>query len=494
MTNDQDSEQELGAGLEETFQEIQEEVDQVSEERRTTPEAVRGGVNANGTVKDTSELASEATSVSSTFSRNIEQQGNLAGELEDMVDRARDLSARQNVEVHQFTANAEATGEAGVADEWDFEAVDYLEEDGELVEFAEEGDSLQQYAQRVSGEVQNQSAKVQTATTIMSERSDEIESTESEYDNKIESAEENLDEAIENAETHFENEVEDAKEDKEEAMEDIKDQIINQTDSDIEDSGYETAAEMSGEESREVQQEFRETKNALEEEKEEKIEEAKAEYESTVEELEEEREEELEDLRDEKRGWKDTKQEALQTRANALNEVESVHANFSEDVAEYVQDRAEEIDEITRTMGALGNMAGDYNENGIVNDEDLRGDFNLGQNGLIEDVENAAKALGSRALENIEYLEDAVEDYADVAGSMPDLLDEMDDRAGSRLDEVTDLYDQLGVDVDEDVEDEYGVEALRNRVKEHVEEATGEAYDSVDTFRRQIRAEAENPV
>jgi len=494
MTNDQDSEQELGANLEETFQEIQEEVDQVSEESRTTPEAVRGGVNASGSVKDTSELASEATSVSSTFSRNIEQQNNLAGELEDMVDRARDLSARQNIEVHKFTANAEATGEAGVADEWDFEAVDYLEEDGELVEFAEEGDSLQQYSQRVSGEVQNQSATVQTATTIMSERSDEIESTESEYDSKIESAEEELDEAIENAETHFENEVENAKEDKEEAMEDIKNQIINQTGSDIEDSGYETAAEMSGEESREVQQEFRETKNALEEEKEEKIEEAKAEYESTVEELEEEREEELEDLRDEKKGWKETKQEALQTRADALDEVESVHANFSEDVAEYVQERAEEIDEITRTMGALGNMAGEYNENGIVNDEDLRGEFNLGQNGLIEDVENAAKALGSRALENIEYLEDAVEDYADVAGSMPDLLDEMDDRAGSRLDEVTDLYDQLGVDVEEDVEDEYGVEALRNRVKEHVEAATGEAYDSVDTFRRQIRAEAENPV
>ncbi|MFB6116378.1 MAG: hypothetical protein ABEK10_02590 [Candidatus Nanosalina sp.] len=211
------------------------------------------------------------------------------------------------------------------------------------------------------------------------------------------------------------------------------------------------------------------------------------------EELEEEREREVGMLKEEKETWKQTKQEALSARSEALDEVESVHADFSEDVVEYVQERAEEVDELTRTLGALENMAGEYNERGIVNDEDLRGDFNLGQNGLIEDVEDAATSLAGRALENIAYLEDAVEDYANVAEAMPDLLDEMDDRAGSRIDELRSEYDQLGVEV-EDVEDEYGVEALRNRVKQHIEGATGEDYDSLDTFRRQIRAEAENPV
>lgn len=493
MSDEQDSGLEIDSELEETIQGMQEEVDSVDTDSRKTPEAVRRGVKAHAEARDPSELASRAQSVSSRFSRNIEQQNNLAEELEEMVDRARDATATQNLEVHRFTADAEATGRAGVEEGWEFDSEDFLREDGELLESAEAGQSLQSYAQSVSSDVQEQSATVQTATTIMGERSREISETKEEYGQKLDQAEQELEDTIEEAESQYEEGLAQAEEEKEEALDDIMTQIINQTDSDIEDSEYESTAEMSGEESREVQEEFRETEESLEEELEEKKKEARAEYEETVEELEEERARDVEMLKEEKDSWKQTKQEALEERNGLLDDVEAVHADFSEEVVQYVQDRAEEVDNITRTLGALENMAGDFNEEGIVNDDSLRGDFNLGQNGVIEDVENAAASLASRALENIDYLEDAVHDYADFEGAMPELLDEMSDRAGSRLDEVTDLYDQLGVEVEDDVEDEYGVEALRNRVKQHVEGAKSEDYDSVDSFRRQIRAEAETP-
>jgi hypothetical protein len=136
-------------------------------------------------------------------------------------------------------------------------------------------------------------------------------------------------------------------------------------------------------------------------------------------------------------------------------------------------------------------MNSEYSEHSVAADDDLRGSLDQDQQAVAGEIAEAANSMARRALERIDYLEEAVTDYAQATDAITDMLDEQDARVSTRLDEVTGLYDDLGIEVEG--EDEYGVEALRERVRDHVEGATDQDYDALDEFRQEIESMARAP-
>ena len=487
------SDDEVEQSLEEEFSEAFENArEEDTEEDVVHPAQLRGGAKGGATVRDEEELSQTALEAESKYRKNLEKQHSRASWFENLEDQLMDTAGRENLPVVSFLADAQATGKAGVDDDWSVNSAKYLVgDDGEPIEFAEEDQDLLNYFHTISGEIDNRTEQVNTFTTLMGNVSDKQDQYEERVETQLEEAEETKEERIEEAETEYEEAIEEAEETKDEEVDALKSQVANQSSSDLEGSRYEDTDEMWEEEWDDISGEFKDRKQELEEEKEEEIEEAKSEYDEIRNELEEEKEEKLSDFKEQRETLRENKQQAVSERAERLDELEEVHVEFSNDVIEYVKRQAESLKDITVTLGSLENMSSHYSSESVAVDEELRGSLDQDQQAVAGEIAEAANSMARRALERIDYLEDAVTEYAQATEAITDMLDEQDARVSTRLDEVRDLYDNLGIEVEG--EDDYGIEGLRERVRDHVESATGTEYDAIDEFRQEIESMARAP-
>lgn len=487
------TDEEVEQSLEEEFSDAFDRAREEDEEQNTVhPAQLRGGAKGGATVRDEEDLSREAQEAEGVYGQNLKKQHSRAEWWEDLEDQFMDTAGRENLPVVSFLADAQATGKASVDNDWTIDSAEYLtDEDGEVLEFAEEDQDLMNYFQTVSGEIDSLSEEVSLFTGLMGEVKDDQEQYEQEVEEELQELEEEKEERIEEARNEYEEELEEAEEAKSDEVSNLKSQVSNQSPSDFEDSSYEDSTDAWKSEWSDIQEDFKETEEELEEERDEKIEEARSEYEEAREEIEEEREEKLADFKEQRRELREQKQEAVEDRADRLDELEGVHVEFSNDVVEYVEEQAEAIKDIAITLGSIENMNSEYSEHSVAADDDLRGSLDQDQQAVAGEIAEAANSMARRALERIDYLEDAVTDYAQATDAITDMLDEQDARVSTRLDEVTGLYEDLGIEVDG--EDEYGVEALRERVRDHVEGATDQEYDALDEFRQEIESMARAP-
>ncbi|WP_414837304.1 hypothetical protein ACK3SF_03490 [Candidatus Nanosalina sp. VS9-1] len=430
----------------------------------------RAGTHANANVLDEDELAREAQSAESEYGNALGKQRQREIQFRDLKSRLESRAGDENQPVNRFLADARETGLAEVDDEWELVDLKYLEEDGERIEFADEDQSLMEYLQSNSAAVDTLSSQVQQFTGLISNVSDRERERVDEIEQEIEQAEERRDERIEQAERE-----------KEEEVGDLKSQVSGMSTSDLDESSYDETNDMWQQEWDDISGSFRTT-----------VEEAESEYEERREELEEEKQEVRSDAQEQRSTLKDEKQDLVSERTDRMDELEEVHVEFSTDVIEYVEDQAESIEDLFITLSSLGNMRDVYEAKSVP--ETLPGSPELSQDqqGVVQDISRAANAVAKRALTRIDYLEDAVTDYAQAAEAITDRLDEEDVRVGTRLDEVVGLYDHLGLD-DITAEDDYGIHSLTERVQSHVEDATGEEYDAVEEFREEIESMARMP-
>ena len=462
------------------------------EENRDTrnPKNMRAGAKATGQVRDLDELARDAQEAESAYGAVLERQNSRAQWFENLEERLQDNAGRENLQTVKFLADAQKTGQAQVEDEWEVNASSYLEEGGEPIEFAEEDQRLVDYFQTQSGAIDNLSETATQFTGLLSKVSNKEEAFVEEIEDELDQAEQEKEERIEDVESEYEQRLEAAEEDKQEEIGKLKDQVANQSTSDLESSSYEETDDLWEDEWSDISGGFKSTKEELEEERQQKVEEARSEYEERREELEERKEERVEDFQEQREELRDHKQQAVSKRADRLDELEEVQLEFSNDVIDYVEERAEAINEIAVTLGALENKREHYNNNSVEHDEELRGSLEQDQQGVSTEITAAANSMAKRALTEIGYLEDAVTDYAQASDAITDMLDEQEARVGTRLDEVVGLYDDLGLDVEDD---EYGIKGLEERVKTHVENATETEYNALDEFRQEIESMARTP-
>ena len=458
-------------GEEQTLEEIGFELEGKDAESNGHPANRRAGTHASAQVVDEEELARSAQSAESEYGNALTNQRQREINLRDLKRRLESKAGDENQPVNRFLADAKATGLAEVDNEWGIVSSDYLEEDGEPIEFASEDQSLMDYFHTVSGSIDNLSQQVTQFTGLMSNVSEREQERVNEIEAEIEEAEERRDERITEAEEEKEGEVEG-----------LKDQVAHMATSDLDESGYDEPNDMWQEEWDDISGSFDSV-----------VEEAEAEYAEAEAELEEEKDQVQQNAEEQRSTLRSQKQDLVSDRKDRLDELEEVHVDFSNDVVEYVEDQAESIEDLFITLSSLGNMRDLHGAKSV--EESLEGSAELAQDqqGVSQDISSAANAIAKRALTRIDYLEDAVTDYAAAADAITDRLEEQDARVGTRLDEVVELYDDLGLDDISAEDDDYGIGALEERVQSHVEKATDADYDAVDEFREEIESMARMP-
>ena len=460
-----------GNGEDQTLEEMNFELEGKDTESNGHPANRRAGAHASAQVVDEEELARRAQSAETDYGSALTNQRQREINLRDLKRRLESKAGDENHPVNRFLADAKQTGLAEVDDEWELVSSDYLEEDGEPIEFAEEGQGLMEYFQTVSGAIDNRTEQVTQFTGLMSYVSQQEEQRVEEIEAELEEAEERRDERIAEAE-----------EEKEDEVDGLKDQVAHMATSDLDESGYDEPNDMWQEEWSDITGSFDSV-----------VEEAEAEYAEREEELEEKREDARQNAEEQRSTLRSQKQDLVSERKDRLDELEEVHVEFSNDVIEHVEDQAESIEDLFMTLSSLGNMQDTYGARSV--EESLEGSPELSQDqqGVSQDIGRAANAIAKRALTRIDYLEDAVSDYATAADAITDRLEEEDTRVGTRLDEVVGLYDNLGFDDISADDEDYGIGALEERVKQHVENATDAEYDAVEEFREEIESMARMP-
>lgn len=428
----------------------------------------RAGTRATATVLDEDELAREAQNAESQYGNALTNQKDREERFRRLKNQLEGQAGDENQPVNRFLADAEATGLADVDNEWEVVSSDYLEEDGEPIEFADEDQELLDYFMKNSGAIENLSEQVTQFTGLLSSVSEKEKERINEIESQLEEAERKRDEAIEEAQEEKENEVDN-----------LQDQVANMATSDLDTSEYGEPNDMWEEEWSDISGGFNAT-----------VEEAEARYDDREEELEQERAEIQRDAEEQRSTLRSQKQSLVSARADRLDEIEEVHVEFSNDVIEYVEEQAEGLEDLFITLSSLQNMRDSHQNESVA--EALPGSAELSQDqqGISQDINSAANALATRALTRIDYLEDAVTDYAAVAETLPGILEEQAPRVGERLETVVSEYEGLALEVEGD---EYGIEGLERRVQSHVEEITDSEYDAVDEFREHVESMARMP-
>lgn len=430
----------------------------------------RAGTRATANVLDEDELAREAQNAESKYGNALENQRKREAEVRRLKKQLESDAGDENQPVNRFLADAEATGNAEVDNEWEVVSSEYLEEDGEPMEFAEEDQDLQQYFVKNSGVVENLSDQVKGFVDLL----DRVSQKEKKKVNKIEHK-------LERAKQQKKRAVEKAEEQRQEEIDGLNDQVAQMVTSDTEESEFDDPNDL-------WSQEWDDLSTGVESDKEE----ARMKYQSRKQKLQERKQEVREDAREQRSALKDRKQSLTDKRGDRLDELEEVHVEFSNDVIEHVEEQAEGLEDLLVTLSSLENMRQAYQNDSVA--ESLPGTAELSQDqqGISQDINSAANAIATRALTRIDYLEDAVSDYAAVADVLPDVLEEQAPRVGERLEDVTSLYENLTTGIDPE-SDEYGIEGLEKRVQSHVEEITGSDYDAVDEFREHVESMARMP-
>lgn len=444
------------------------ELEGKEEEGKGNPTNRRAGTRATASVLDEDELAREAQSAESQYGNALTNQKHREEKFRRLKDRLEGQAGDENQPVNRFLADAEATGLASVDNEWEIVSSDYLEEDGKPIEFAEEGQDLHNYFMQNSGVVETLSEQVTQFTGLLSSVSEKERERINQLESLLEQAEEERDEAIE-----------EAREEKEQEVDDLQDQVAGMATSDLENSDYSEPNDMWEDEWSDITGGFNSD-----------IDEAEARYEDREQEIEQEMDEVRSDAEEQRSTLRSRKQNLVSQRADRLDELEEVHVEFSNDVIQYVEEQADGLEDLFITLSSLQSMRESHENDSVA--EALPGTAELSQDqqGISQDIDSAANAIATRAFTRIDYLEDAVTDYAAVADMLPDVLEEQDPRVGERLDTVVSQYDGLALDVSGD---EYSIEGLERRVQSHVEEITGADYDAVDEFREHVESMARMP-
>jgi hypothetical protein len=442
----------------------------------------RSGAHGSARPVSEKELAQKAQEVESEFSTNLERQKQREGRFRELKARLESKAGDENHEINKFLGTAKKTGQQELDEEWGFDSSDYLtngaevEADGGVaavqqpIEFAEHDQSLMDYFHSQSGSIDSLSAQVSQFSNLIGNAEEKEEARVSELEAELESAEQ-----------EYENRVDDIESEKESSVSGLKDQISNMSSGDVEDTSYEDTNEMWEGEWDDIVSEAREEKD-----------EAESEYEQRQEEVQAEISEARQDFREQRETLRESKQEAVSERAERLDELEEVHAEFSNDVIEYVEEQTAGLKDLMITMRSLENMREDYSEDSVEAAFDGSAELNQDQRGISADISEAAGSLAYRAFQRIEYLEDAVSDYVTAADAITEELDNQDQRVGTRVDEITGVYDDLLLD-SLDETGEYGIEGLRRRVMDHVGNAAEEEYDAVDEFREHVESMARAP-
>lgn len=430
----------------------------------------RAGTHSSAKVLEEDELAQEAQKAESEYGDALENQKEREIGFRDLKRRLENNAGDENQPVNRFLADATETGLAGVDDDWEIVSSEYLEEDGEPLEFAQEDQGLMDYFQTASGAIDNLSEQVTQFTGLISNVTEREQERVEELESEIQEAEERKEKRIREAEAE-----------KEEEVDGLKSQVANMSTSDLDDSTYEEPNDMWQQEWDDISGSFSST-----------VEQAESEYDETEAELEAEKEEVQQDAEEQRSTLRNQKQSLVSERADRLDELEEVHVEFSNDVIEYAEEQKDGLEDLVITLRSLENMRGDYGDNSVA--EALEGSSELSQDqqAISQDINTAATAVAYRALERIDNLEDAVSDYARADEAITDRLDEQEARVGTRLDEVVDIYDDLALE-DISGDDDYGINALRERVQSHVENATNTEYDAVEEFREEVESMARTP-
>jgi|GEM_PF-3460406 len=438
------------------------------EENKGNPANRRAGTRATASVLDEDELAREAQNAESQYGNALTNQKHREEKLRRLKDQLEGQAGDENQPVNRFLADAEATGLADVDNEWEIVSSDYLEEDGDPIEFAEEGQDLHNYFMKNSGVIENLSEQATQFTTLLSSVSEKEKKKLEDLQSELEKAQRKRDKRVEKAQ----------KKKQKEALK-LGSQVQGMVDSDLDGSEFDGAEDMWEQEWSDISRGFNSD-----------IEDAEARYEDREQNIEQEMAEIRSDAEEQRRTLRSRKQSIVSQRADRLDELEEVHVEFSNDVIQYVEEQAEGLEDLFITLSSLQNMRDSHENDSVA--EALPGTAELSQDqqGVSQDINSAANAIATRALTRIDYLEDAVTDYAAVADMLPDVLEEKAPRVGERLDNVVSQYEGLALDVSGD---EYGIEGLERRVQSHVEEITGSDYDAVDEFREHVESMARMP-
>lgn len=511
-------------GNSQTTEEILNPLDGGEEVEHKHPGRRRAGAHAGATAVSEDELANMAQEVESTFSTNLERQKEREVGIRDLKARLENRAGDENHEVNKFLGTAKKTGKQELADTWSVDSAEYLTEETEIegsegtvtepIEFAEEGQELQEYFQKQSGAIDKLSSQVNEFTKLInraenkeeeevSDLQDDLEQERTDFEEDLEELETDYQEDLEELETEYENTLSEIESEKDDSVEDLKEQVGDMSTGDVEGTDYEESGDMwstewddivteAQEEKEEAESEYEEEREQLDQEFEQEKQELETEFQETKQELQGEIQSTKENYREQRSTLRDTKQDAVSQRADRLDELEEVHAEFSNDVAEYVEEQTDSLTDLFLTMRTLGNMRDDYNEDSVEAALEGSAELNQDQQAISEDLGEAAGALAYRALQRIDNLEDAVGDYASAVDTMTQELDNQKQRVGTQLDDVTGVYDDLLLD-SVDSEGEYGIEGLRERVMTHVSDAAEESYDAVDEFREEIESMARAP-